>query len=217
MHDSSSEWGWRGEEEKKLIFTLLPFVGQTFAMMLSHLAIPVALLMAIALAKGEATIKATSMITPDCKRVFSYKVYGKVEMVQKASGGETTITVKLWGFQPNTVHGFHIHDKGDIHSRGCLSTGGHYNPFGVNHGAKDDIIRHVGDLGNVKADSNGEVRLTFEDKMVSLVGKYSVAGRAFVVHAMQDDLGRGEGSQRAGSLKTGNAGARVACGIIYYS
>ena len=39
----------------------------------------------------------------------------------------------------------------------------------------------------------------------------------FKVHALADDLGRGVGEKRAGSLKTGNAGARVACGIIYYA
>ena len=64
---------------------------------------------------------------------------------------------------------------------GCSSTGGHYNPFGVVHGARQDKIRHVGDLGNLMADSQGKIDVTFKDEMAGLVGQYSIAGRAFVV------------------------------------
>ena len=55
-----------------------------------------------------------------------------------------------------------------------------------------------------------------EDKVITLGegGMNDVTGRAIVVHAVEDDLGRGVGDAEAGSKKTGNAGARVACGII---
>ena len=53
--------------------------------------------------------------------------------------------------------------------------------------------------------------MCFKDDQVSLFGQYSVVGRSVVVHAKEDDLGR-KGDEE--SLKTGNSGARVACGVI---
>lgn len=73
---------------------------------------------------------------------------------------------------------------------------------------------HVGDLGNLETDVNGEINAEIEDRFVSLVGPYTVIGRAFVIHQKRDDLGRGTGPARNESLKTGNAGARLGCGII---
>ncbi|KHJ84141.1 copper/zinc superoxide dismutase [Oesophagostomum dentatum] len=49
---------------------------------------------------------------------------------------------------------------------------------------------------------------------VRILGPNSVVGRSFVVHANEDDLGRGQGDQRPESLRTGNAGARLGCGVI---
>ncbi|KAL5701455.1 superoxide dismutase [Ranunculus cassubicifolius] len=58
---------------------------------------------------------------------------------------------------------------------------------------------------------SGSVKFTIVDKQVTLTGPNSVAGRAIVVHADADDLGRGGHELRK---STGNSGARVACGII---
>ena len=69
----------------------------------------------------------------------------------------------------------------------------------------------MGDLGNIEAKADGVAEVAIEDSLVSLIGPHSVIGRAIVVHAGQDDLGQG-GDE--GSLKTGNAGGRVACGVI---
>tara|TARA_E500000318_G_scaffold22508_1_gene22936 strand:- start:216 stop:500 length:285 start_codon:yes stop_codon:yes gene_type:complete len=87
--------------------------------------------------------------------------------------------------------------------------GGHYNPDGVDHG--DIIEGHVGDLGNITADDSGISQFTIEAKRVDLLGDRSIVGRGLVVHADEDDLGRGGDAE---SLKTGNAGDRLACGII---
>ena len=87
--------------------------------------------------------------------------------------------------------------------------GGHYNPDGVDHG---DINKgHVGDLGNMTADESGIAKFTIEAKRVDLIGERSVIGRGFVVHSDRDDLGKGGDAE---SLKTGNAGDRLACGVI---
>lgn len=72
-------------------------------------------------------------------------------------------------------------------------------------------MRHVGDLGNLKADANGVAETTFSDAVISLTGPRSVLARGVIVHEGVDDLGLG-GHQD--SLKTGNAGGRAACGVI---
>ena len=72
-------------------------------------------------------------------------------------------------------------------------------------------IRHVGDLGNVTAGDDGVAKYESEDALVHLCGETSVIGRSFVVHAGVDDLGQG-GHEL--SSTTGNAGGRLACGVI---
>eukprot|EP00794_Sanderia_malayensis_P006158 gene6158-6865_t len=171
---------------------------------------------AIALAQAKpATLRARAIIEPNIKQEFGYRVHGSID-IRQAVGGMTLFAIDLQGFIPNTTHGFHVHQNGDIYTKGCSSTGGHYNPFGTKHGSPNAKVRHVGDLGNVRADQNGRVKLVRVDKLAKLDGANSIAGRAFVVHAGVDDLGLGVGKARKGSLKTGNAGGRVACGIIYY-
>ena len=128
---------------------------------------------------------------------------------QKTEDAPTVITGEVRGLEPG-YHGFHVHVWGDL-SNGCVSAGGHFNPFGKTHGAPDDAERHVGDLGNVEADASGVAKLHIEDKLVKLIGATSVIGRSIVVHADRDDLGKG-GHEL--SLTTGNAGGRVACGVI---
>ena len=73
-------------------------------------------------------------------------------------------------------------------------------------------MRHFGDLGNIFADERGIAQIDLVDNVLSLVGPNSILGRAFVVHANRDDLGR---VANADSLKTGNAGARLACGVVF--
>lgn len=126
-------------------------------------------------------------------------------------------TGALRGVIPPGKHGWHVHEF-PIRDRavGCGSVGGHFNPFGVTHGSPDGGIleRHVGDLGNlVSSGSNGQVFIQFSDHIISLFGprETSIRGRTLVIHAGEDDLGTGVGDARAGSLATGNAGARLGC------
>lgn len=79
------------------------------------------------------------------------------------------------------------------------------------HGAPTDPDRHAGDLGSITADKNGFVSLQISDHVLSLDGPLTILGRGVVVHEKADDLGRGDNAE---SVKTGNAGARLACGII---
>jgi Cu-Zn family superoxide dismutase len=81
------------------------------------------------------------------------------------------------------------------------------------HGGPNDEIRHAGDFGNILADEHGNASDQIQETQISLcptsVG-YAV-GRAFVVHAGTDDLGKGGNEE---SLKTGNAGGRLACCVV---
>jgi len=108
------------------------------------------------------------------------------------------------------LHGFHIHEFGD-NTNGCISAGAHFNPHDKVHGAPEDEIRHVGDLGNVEAGVNGVAKVNITDKLLTLSGPLSIIGRSVVVHADPDDLGKG-GHEL--SKTTGNAGGRSACGVI---
>ena len=93
-----------------------------------------------------------------------------------------------------------------------MTAGPHYNPHGKTHAGPKDLNRHVGDLGNIQADATGKGILKWEDPLIHIWGGVNnVVGRAMVVHEMEDDLGLGANEE---SLKTGNAGGRLACGVI---
>ncbi|KAL0918294.1 hypothetical protein M5K25_010294 [Dendrobium thyrsiflorum] len=133
------------------------------------------------------------------------KVEGVVTLVQE-DDGPTTVNVRVTGLTPGS-HGFHLHEFGDT-TNGCISTGAHFNPNSLTHGAPEDEIRHAGDLGNIVANDEGIAEATIVDNQIPLEGPNSVVGRAFVVHELEDDLGKG-GHEL--SLTTGNAGGRLAC------
>ncbi|KIH55553.1 copper/zinc superoxide dismutase, partial [Ancylostoma duodenale] len=143
-------------------------------------------------------------------------VTGRVVFTQERESDPCRIQGEIKGLTPG-LHGFHVHQYGDL-TKDCISTGPHFNPFNKTHGGPtasfEDKNRHNGDLGSIKADADGVARFNITDSMVTIHGKNSVIGRAVVVHADIDDLGKGTGDRRKESLKTGNAGARLACGVI---
>jgi len=138
--------------------------------------------------------------------IHTDKVKGQILFMQRP-GEPTLIKGRVTGLEPGK-HGFHIHEFGDL-SNGCDSAGPHYDPDGVDHGDVDK--GHVGDLGNITANPSGVADFTIVAKRVDLNGDRSIVGRAIVIHSDEDDLGKGGDEE---SLKTGNAGERVACGVI---
>jgi Cu-Zn family superoxide dismutase len=129
-------------------------------------------------------------------------VKGTVSFTKEENG--ITIVADIEGLTPGK-HGFHIHEYGDCTADDGTSAGGHFNPENVKHGAPTDSVRHVGDLGNITADKDGNAHLEWTDPLLSFTGSHSIIGRAVVVHGGEDDLT---------SQPSGNAGPRVACGVI---
>ena len=135
-------------------------------------------------------------------------VSGSVEFVDL--GGAVEVRYNLSGLSAGE-HGFHVHQYGDC---GADSTGtpagaagGHFNPLSSPHGAPSDArtARHAGDLGNVEVDAGGNAIGTRVDSVLAFSGPTSVVGKALVVHGGRDDLE---------SQPSGDAGARVGCGVV---
>jgi len=101
----------------------------------------------------------------------------------------------------------HIHEKGDCSAADGMSAGGHFNPTRHRHGGPYDPVKHAGDLGNVAFNDKGVARVNFTvgDISVSRTAPNGIIGRAVIVHANVDDFK---------TDPTGNAGGRVACGVI---
>ena len=99
-----------------------------------------------------------------------------------------------------------IHEFGDL-SDGCASAGGHYNRRSGSRHRQWSCWR----FRKYPANEKGEARFKIVARRVDLSGDRSVVGRAVVVHADRDDLGKGGDEE---SLKTGNAGERLGCGVI---
>ena len=124
------------------------------------------------------------------------------------------IEVNIEGLKKNSLHGFHIHEAGDL-TDNCTSMCSHFNPYNMDHGGPGIKNRHVGDLGNLITDKNGYAKYIFYDNIIKLRGnKANIIGRGLVIHADPDDLGKG---QFLDSLTTGHAGKRIACAVIGYS
>ena len=142
---------------------------------------------------------ATATMAPTAKS----KVKWTIEFKEVEGGVE--VTANLEGLSPGD-HGYHVHEKGDCSAPDGASAGGHFNPSGHKHGAPDGAEHHEGDFGNLTAGKDGKATKTFVMKGISLgEGAESIAGKGFIVHDKADDLK---------TQPTGNAGARVACGVI---
>lgn len=121
-------------------------------------------------------------------------------------GPRVLVQGEVRGLRPNAQHGFHVHEKGDCTSGDGMSAGGHFNPTGQPHGRHAAGMHHTGDLPSLQADAAGVARFSFESTSISVDGGDSdIAGRGLIVHRDVDDFS---------TQPTGNAGPRLACGVI---
>ncbi len=146
--------------------------------------------------------------------VFTGDIKGYVKFSEDLENNQIKIDLHISGLMPNSLHGFHVHEAGDLTDK-CTSMCAHFNPYGKTHGCPGMKQRHVGDLGNIQANSKGEAKYTFYDDVIKLRGtKANIIGRGLIIHEDEDDCGQGGNAE---SLKTGNAGKRIACAVIGYS
>jgi Cu-Zn family superoxide dismutase len=131
------------------------------------------------------------------------KLKGVIEFTE--NNGEVLVVTKVDGLTTG-AHGFHIHETGDCSKVDFTSAGGHFNPEKTNHGALHAEPSHAGDLGNLVADKNMKAYTTIKTHGVTLgEGKNSIIGKAVIIHKDTDDYT---------TQPTGNAGGRIACGVI---
>jgi superoxide dismutase, Cu-Zn family len=131
------------------------------------------------------------------------RCHGVVHFTQ--DGDSMKVVADLEGLAPDQMNAFHIHQYGDCTAADGMSAGGHYNPEGHQHGLPDSEKRHAGDLGNIQADSDAKAHYEITVSNISIQGqKNPILGRGVIVRAKPDD----------GGQPVGNAGARIACGVI---
>jgi Cu-Zn family superoxide dismutase len=149
--------------------------------------------------KSSTPVKAVAVLNPTAGN----KVNGTVTFTEVDDGVQ--VRAEIGGLTPGN-HGFHIHEFGDCSAADGTSAGAHFNPTHQPHAGPDAPERHVGDMGNVLADSSGKATLEYVDHQISLTNdQRSVIGRSVVVHAKPDDLK---------SQPAGDSGTRIACGVI---
>jgi Cu-Zn family superoxide dismutase len=142
------------------------------------------------------------------------KIKGVVRFTEDLKNECVKIDIHLSGLKKNGLHGFHVHEFGDMSDK-CESMCAHFNPYGKLHGCPDSSIRHVGDLGNLETDSDGNAVYQTTDSIIKLRGtKCNIIGRGLIIHADEDDCGKGGFPD---SLTTGHAGKRIACAVIGYA
>lgn len=133
------------------------------------------------------------------------KTVGEAVLEQTRDG--VRITATFTGLPPG-ARALHIHDTGKCEPP-FESAGGHFNPTGKHHGKKNPQGPHAGDLPNVKVKENGQTKVKATAKGVSLDagpnGLLDADGATLVVHEGGDDYK---------SDPAGNAGKRIACGVI---
>jgi len=132
------------------------------------------------------------------------KTFGEATFEQV--GDKVRVVVFVQGLKPEQEHGLHVHEAGDCSSGDGMSAKGHFNPFGKPHGHQGSTERHAGDLPSLKANKAGRAKVEVELDIITVTpGPASIIGRGLIVHADPDDYK---------TEPTGNAGARIACGVI---
>ena len=152
-------------------------------------------------ATPDEPLRATAALQP----TKGSKTFGEATF-EPAEGNKVRVIVFAQGLRPDQEHGFHIHEAGDCSSGDGMSAKGHFNPHGKPHGHPNSAERHAGDLPSLRAGKDGRAKLDVSIDQATLTpGPASIIGRGLIIHADPDDYK---------TQPTGNAGARLACGVI---
>lgn len=145
-------------------------------------------------------LRATAQLNP----TKGSKAIGEATFEQV--GDKVHVVIFVQGLKPGQEHGLHIHEKGDCSSGDGMSAGGHFDPYGKPHGQPGSANRHAGDLPALKANKTGRANVQVDLDVITVApGPASIIGRAVIVHTDPDDYKM---------QPAGNAGARIACGVI---
>ena len=144
---------------------------------------------------GKTSVAGQAIVTA----VKGEKITGEV-FFEQADWGKIQVTGNFKGLPSNKKFGFHVHEFGKCGNQ-ALMAGGHFNPWKQKHGGPESKERHLGDLGNLNSDKDGQA--VYSAVIPGRLKKF--LGRSIIVHAKPDDLK---------SQPTGNAGNRIACGVI---
>lgn len=127
---------------------------------------------------------------------------GTVELTQMQNG--TLVVAKLMGL-PEGTHAFHVHETGECEPP-FSSAGGHFNPTAAQHGFDSQTGPHVGDMPNIHVPASGELTVEiFNSRLEVGDSLLDNDGAAIVIHEGADDYE---------TDPAGDAGARIACGVI---
>jgi len=148
-------------------------------------------------------INSKSKVEEAVSVIDSGKIKGVILFKQKEDHIQIKVDVK--GLTKNHLHGFHIHETGDLRE-GCKSCCAHYNPNETEHGGLQG--GHAGDLGNIKTDENGVCMISIRTNKFIID---EILGRSIIIHEDEDDCGMGNFED---SKTTGHSGSRIACSLI---
>ena len=163
-------------------------------------AIAISVLLAACQSTPDEAPRATAALQP----TKGHKAFGEATFEQ--AGDKVRVVVFAQNLPPEREVGFQIHEAGDCSSGDGMSAKGHFNPHGKPHGDPKSAERHAGDLPSLKAGKDGRAKLDVTIDQVTLTpGPASIVGRGLIIHADPDDYK---------TQPTGNAGARIACGVI---
>jgi Cu-Zn family superoxide dismutase len=123
-----------------------------------------------------------------------------------SAGSDVTLSVSIANVAPSSVHAFHVHLNPACGADG-MDAGGHWDPTVMMHGRWSATPHHLGDIGNLTADTAGQIafELTTDLWVIGTGAENDVVGHSVILHADPDDFT---------TQPTGNAGGRIACGVI---
>lgn len=115
------------------------------------------------------------------------------------------LKAEVRGLKAGSVHGFHVHENNECKGPDFKSAGGHFNPQNHIHNSPGASLKHLGDLGNLVADSKGMARTEVFIPAEKGIKLSTFLGKAVIIHAKPDDQV---------TQPSGDSGDRIACGLI---